>query len=245
MNSYHRLAAGATGRIFFVAPPPSGVRIAVDPCLPARPAEPVSPVSAALMMPRIRLFIYLGFAILVAGCGKPADDIRAYTVPREKEKEPAKKPAPEAQDKYRMLGAIIPAEQGYSWFVKFVGPTEVVSPLEGDFQTFVQSIRPDDKKPAWTAPPKWTEAPPRATRLATFKNGPAEMYLSGPFGGGLLENVNRWRKEVGLREVKETELKDAVTEIKLGDKTAYTVDLRGPTWSGGMPGMNAPFAGKR
>jgi hypothetical protein len=196
------------------------------------------------MTARVRPFVFLGLALFLAGCGKPVDDIRAYTVPREKE--PAKKPAgPETGDKFRMLGAIIPAEPGYSWFVKFVGPAEVVSPLEADFQTFVKSIRPDDKKPAWTAPPKWTEAPPRATRLATFKNGQAEMYLSGPFGGTLLDNVNRWRKEVGLRDVTEAELKDVTTEIKLGDKSAHTVDLRGPTWSGGMPGMNAPFAGKR
>jgi len=181
----------------------------------------------------------LAAAVVIASAGcRPDDDIRAYTAPKEAKATAAKPPADE---KYRMLGAIIPAEPGYWWFVKFVGPSEVVSPLELDFQQFVRSITPDEKKPTWTAPAKWTEAPPRQTRLATYRNGEAEMYLSGPFGGSLLENVNRWRKEVGLRELKEAELKDGTTEVKLGDKTAYTVDLRGPTWSGGMMGGKGPF----
>ena len=59
--------------------------------------------------------------------------------------------------------------------------------------------------------------------------------------GGLLENVNRWRREVGLRELKQDELADTLTETTLGDKKAYTVDLRGPTWSGGMMGGKGPF----
>jgi hypothetical protein len=176
--------------------------------------------------------------LVFTGC-KPEDEIRAYTAP----KEPTAKietPAA-ADDKYRMLGAVIPAESGYWWFVKFVGPSEVVSPLKADFDAFVAGIKPDEKKPTWTAPPKWTEAPARQTRLATYTNGSAEMYLSGPFGGTLLDNVNRWRREVGLRELKEAELNATLTEVKLGDKTAWTVDLRGPSWSGGMGGGKGPF----
>lgn len=175
--------------------------------------------------------------VLLAGC-KPEDDVRAYTAPKENT---AKAVKPDADSKYRMLGAVIPAEPGYWWFVKFVGPSEVVSPHKDDFDAFVKGVKPDAAKPAWTAPPKWAEAPPRPTRLATYTNGPAEMYLSGPFGGTLLDNVNRWRREVGLRDLKELELAENVTEIKLGDKTAYTVDLRGPTWSGGMMGGKGPF----
>lgn len=184
--------------------------------LPPRPVVPA--VLAAVVL-------------LSAGC-KPDDEIRAYTAP----KPPADAPVPPAEEKYRMFGAVIPAEPGYWWFVKFVGPTEVVTPLETDFYAFVQSIKPDEKKPTWTAPDKWAVAPARPTRLVTFTNGAAEMYLSGPFGGTLLDNVNRWRREVGLRDLKETELKGGVLETKLGDTTAYTVDLRGPTWSGGMMG---------
>ncbi len=176
-------------------------------------------------------------ALSSTGC-KPEDDIRAYTAPKENT---AKAVKPDPDSKYRMLGAVIPAEPGYWWFVKFVGPSEVVSPHKDDFDGFVKGIKPDATKPTWTAPPKWTEAPARQTRLATYTNGTAEMYLSGPFGGTLLDNVNRWRREVGLRELKQDELADSATELMLGDKKAYTVDLRGPTWSGGMMGGKGPF----
>lgn len=175
--------------------------------------------------------------LVVVGC-KPEDDIRAYTAPKENT---AKAVKPPADEKYRLLGAVIPAEPGYWWFVKFVGPSEVVSPHREGFDGFVKGIKPDATKPTWTAPLNWTEAPAKPTRLVTYTNGTAEMYLSGPFGGTLLDNVNRWRREVGLRELREPELADNVTEIKLGDKTAYTVDLRGPTWSGGMMGGKGPF----
>jgi hypothetical protein len=200
------------------------------------------------MKPTVRLSLaaaVIPAAGMLSGC-KPEPDVRTYTVAREPE--PEKKPAPpvgaEVGDKYRMLGAVIPAEPGYSWFVKFVGPAEVVSPLEADFDAFVKSIKPGSgsQKLAWTTPDKWTEAPPRPTRLVTLKNGAAEMYLSGPFGGTLLDNVNRWRKEVGLRELKQDELKETLTELPSNGGTATRVDLRGPTWSGGMA---APFAGGR
>lgn len=189
------------------------------------------------------LFGLLALALPGIGC-KPEPDVQTYTVPRENEAEKKPIQSPGGEDKYRMLGAIIPAEPGYSWFVKFVGPSKVVSPHEAAFDDFVKSIKPGTggQKLAWTVPPNWSEAPPRPTRLVTLKNGMAEMYLSGPFGGSLLDNVNRWRKEVGLRELKADELKDTVTELPSNGVTATRVDLRGPTWSGGMV---APFAGGR
>lgn len=189
---------------------------------------------------RVLAVATLAAAVCVASGCKPDDEIRSYTVPKEPTAKEKKPDAP-ADDKYRMLGAVIPAEPGYFWFVKFVGPSEVVSPHEAAFTTFVKSIKPDDKMPTWTVPATWTEAPPKPTRLVTLKNGAAEMYLSGPFGGTLQDNVNRWRREVGLRDLSEAEVKDGVAEVKLGDKTAYTVDLRGPTWSGGMAGGKGPF----
>jgi hypothetical protein len=79
-------------------------------------------------------------------------------------------------------------------------------------------------------------------RLVTFlppgEGKQPELYLSQPFGGSLLDNVNRWRGEVGLPPVKETELSSVVTEVKLGDVKAYRVDFSGPGGKNRMP----PFA---
>jgi hypothetical protein len=50
--------------------------------------------------------------IALVGCG-PSDPIRTYDVKREKDETPAVAAGP---DKYRLLGAIIPAGED-SWFV--------------------------------------------------------------------------------------------------------------------------------
>ena len=65
-----------------------------------------------------------------------------------------------------------------------------------------------------------------------------DLYLSDPFGGSPLANVNRWLGEVGAKQITEAELPGVLKEIKLGDKKAYRVDLRGP---GGKGGGMAPF----
>ena len=80
-------------------------------------------------------------AAFCVGC-KPKDEIRTYTVEKE-----AEKPAPPTADvKYRLLGAIIPDGKGYSWFVRFYGLTEQVSPHEADFQAFLNSIRIGERR---------------------------------------------------------------------------------------------------
>jgi hypothetical protein len=178
--------------------------------------------------------------VFLSGC-KPDEDIRAYTAPKENT---AKAEKPVADEKYRMLAAIIPADEKYFWSVKLTGPTEVVSPLEADFNTFVKSIKPgadSNAPPSLTPPAGWEEGPPGAMRLTTFKKNGVEMVLSTPVGGSHIENVNRWRKQLGLRELKTAEFAGSLTEIKVADKTAYTVDLRGPSWSGGMAGGKGPF----
>jgi hypothetical protein len=191
--------------------------------------RPVAPALAAAV------------ALLFTGC-KPDDDIRAYTAPKEPTAK-TEKPAA-TDDKYRMLGAVIPADDKYFWSVKLVGPAEVVTPLAPEFTAFVQSIKAGNDSnavPTFTPPAGWESVPPTSFRYATFTKSGVEMYLSRPASGGMLANVNRWRKEVGLRELKEAELNGTLTEVKLGDKTAYTVDLRGPSWSGGMGGGKGPF----
>jgi len=180
----------------------------------------------------------------LSGCG-PKDEIRTYNAPREKESEKAATPGGGSQAKgMRLLGLIIPKSTGESWFVKFSGPAEQIEPHVGAFDAFVQSIRvaPGAANPTYTPPPGWKEAPPRAMRLVTFlppgEGKQPELYLSQPFGGSLLDNVNRWRGEVGLPPVTEADLSSLVTEVKLGDAKAYRVDFSGPGGKNRMP----PFA---
>ena len=178
-----------------------------------------------------------------AGCG-PSDDVRTYTVPKATRKDTAASDQPDGPVKSRLIGAVIPAGAGQSWFVKFSGPVDAITAHEKAADEFIRSIRVTGGKPTWTAPARWKEGPPKAMRLVTFvppgDGKPPELYVSDPFAGTLLANVNRWRKEVGLKDVTEADLPAVATEVQLGDVKGHKVDFRGPGGTSGMP----PFMGK-
>ncbi len=196
-----------------------------------------------MTLPPTGRLVCCGIAIaLLAGCG-PKEEIRSYTVP---------KPEPEGGSggKYRLLGAIIPVGDGQSRFVKSAGPADKIDAVAPQFDTFVKSIRVTDpaKPVVYTVPEGWRPGPAKQMRVVTFLVGPpekpAEVYISDPFGGSLLDNVNRWRNEAGLPKITEEELPASVTEVDLGGVKSYKVDFQGPGGKTGMSGM-PPFAGGR
>lgn len=89
---------------------------------------------------------------------------------------------------------------------------------------------------AWTDPPGWKRETGSGMRVASYKlEGGVEVTvisLSGS-GGGDLENVNRWRGQMGLPPVQS--LQGAVTEIPSGHGPAKLVEFDGA----------GPQAGKR
>jgi hypothetical protein len=197
-----------------------------------------------------------GFALatiaLVSGCNNE-DTIRTYTVPKTTEPvAKAPRTTPETSGEVRLLGAFIPTgEPGYNWFVKFSGPSAVVSAAEGEFDQFLASMKylgeGASRKLDWKAPKGWRAAPAKQFRLATFLVGPADMpvecYISNPFGGDTLSNVNRWREgDAGLPKITEGELPSCTSEFKIGDVKCVRVDLTGPGPVGGKK-KNGPFQG--
>jgi hypothetical protein len=207
------------------------------PELPSRPCRILPALVAAL-------------AGGVVGCGG-GEGIRSYTVPKTTEPKVAGVAADqpgEGKPEVRLLAAAIPAGDDRSYFVKLLGPADVVTEHEAAFDAFLNSIRVtnDPAKPVtWTPPPGGRQLPARSMRLATFTLGPpgrsVDLYVSTPFGGSRRDNVNRWRRQdVGLKEVTEAEVPSVVTEIDLGGTKAYRVDYRGPGGTGGMGG-SAPF----
>ncbi len=104
-------------------------------------------------------------------------------------------------------------------------------------------VLPVKAKPiAYQVPEGWTEYPPRAGgfRVANFKVGqyadgrPVDVTVSplGGRSGSLLDNVNRWRKEVGLPDLAESELAKNVVSTDVGGVPGYAVDFAGPTSAG-------------
>lgn len=183
-------------------------------------------------------FAVVGCTILVplTGCSPP-EEIRTYTVKKQADAPAPTIEAPQGAIKSRILGGIIPIGNGGFYFLKFTGPVEKIDPHEKQLFALLSSIRLDDvrKAPTYTVPEGWKESGGAQMRLMSFNvgtPGTPDPYISTPLGGSLLDNVNRWRKEVGLADVTESQLPQVAPEILLGSKKAYKVDFRGP---GGAP----------
>ena len=83
----------------------------------------------------------------------------------------------------------------------------------------------------WDMPEGWTEVPPTEFRAANFvvdAESNSECYLTilPGQGGGLYENVNRWRGQIGLAP-QSTEEIDALPKRPLFGNPATIVDLEG------------------
>jgi hypothetical protein len=88
--------------------------------------------------------------------------------------------------------------------------------------------------PRWRLPAGWTELPGSGMRFATLVvepgNPPLEVRVTplSQAARDLVDNVNRWRLQIGLPAVMATEVGESVTEIRAGDATIEMVDLTGP-----------------
>jgi len=87
----------------------------------------------------------------------------------------------------------------------------------------------------WVVPGTWKSAPASAMRYASFTvagaNGDKADISVSVFagdGGGDLENVNRWRGQIGLEAVDAAALQTLVVPVKSRSGEITTVDLAGP-----------------
>lgn len=187
------------------------------------------------------------------GCG-PQDAIQTYESPKSVQAnqaqpaaqaaaEPETSLAPEqANEPGRMLAAIVP-DQDQLWFFKLLGAAEAVLPHSAGVEALFASIRPGDPAKGglqWDTPEGWTVRGPEGMRLATLTppGGGKSLELSvislpstGSLEDDLLNNVNRWRGQLGLPPMDATALKEHAQGTKPlgleGLQGAISVDLTG------------------
>ena len=94
----------------------------------------------------------------------------------------------------------------------------------------VSSSNPQIK---WQLPAGWSEVPPSAMRYASFNAGANENKVDVSIvtfpgdGGSDIENVNRWRGQIGLPPMSEAAITSQVTTLKGGDATFAAIDIAG------------------
>jgi hypothetical protein len=92
----------------------------------------------------------------------------------------------------------------------------------------------DASKPAWEVPSGWQETPGGQFLVAKFivtgeNKAQAAVNVSSSVGdgGGLVSNVNRWRKQLGLTELPEAEVLKQVTTMDVASGKAMLTEMTG------------------
>ena len=137
-------------------------------------------------------------------------------------------------------------------FFKIRGNADLTEAQKGDFIKWVAAVcdaqnqtaspqiaaaPPNDsgaRRIQWQTPQGWTEVPPSSMRYASF-SAPAEnggkidiSIVTFPGDGGSdADNVNRWRRQIGLAPVDASTVTSQVAPLKTADTTFSTTDIAG------------------
>lgn len=145
-------------------------------------------------------------AWMASGCGK--DEIRVYQSPKDT-------PVVAASDR----GAAAAGDGA-------------AGPSGGGTGT---AAEPADRAPVpWTVPAGWEEKPASGMRVASYavkrpdgRSADISVVALGGGSGGELENVNRWRDQIGLEPVTEAGLAGLRTLVAAGDRQVVMYELDG------------------
>ena len=147
-----------------------------------------------------------------------------------------------------------------SWFFKMTGEDVFVASQKENFLQFLKSIsfaenspveiatapvnqnENEDANSIWTIPPGWQSLPPSQFLLAEFAvNGAdgskADVNVAemGGEGGGLPANANRWRGQLGLPPLAETDLSALATSVDSVNGKIQIFDFSGTDSKTGKP----------
>jgi len=160
-------------------------------------------------------------------------------------------PGPAGGNQKRTLAAMA-VHGDRVWFLKLMGPSTQVEKHRGEFDAFVASLKfngPRDTIPqremndglAWTKPAGWENGgsqdpnpmqvvPRVVTLFAGDPLDPAQVVvtkLGGMSFGSILDNINRWRAQVGLPAVAKED-DQPKQQIQLAGNPAVFFDFSGP-----------------
>lgn len=140
----------------------------------------------------------------------------------------------------RTLAVLVPRDDA-TWFFKISGPESAVRADQTAFDGFVGSVTfaEGDKPVRWTLPDGWRLDPGGKSRskmiqrYATLRTSNGNEILITRLGAEpgtreLLGNVNRWRREIGLGAVAESELPTMSKVLAVAGVKSTRVDLLSP-----------------
>jgi hypothetical protein len=146
---------------------------------------------------------------------------------------------PAGEGQKRILGAMI-IDGDRVWFLKMAGGIVRVEKHKKEFDDFVSNLKLNGPRPersdelSYKTPSGWVSGGERPMRVLTFFAGdpsdPAELMvtrLGGTGFGELLDNINRWRGQVGLAPAARVEDQPSERTTLAGNPAAF-FDFTGP-----------------
>lgn len=166
-------------------------------------------------------------------------------------------PADGKKPNTRMLAAILPHGPS-TWFFKMTGDAALVEAQKSSFTQFLRTLRftGTSASPAvatearvpppstssntqglnWTVPDGWKEMPPSGMRKGSFavsgnQNMQADVSIVSLPGdaGGFLSNINRWRGQISLPPLTQTELSKLTTYLEVRGEQVALIDMISPS----------------
>jgi len=147
---------------------------------------------------------------------------------------------------FKMRGNSALAESQKAAFIQWIGTVQMGVAIANAGSAMpvtpsVAAVAPDHsvgaEKPQikWEAPEGWKTVAPTTMRYASFsvagqdgESADISVSVFGGEGGGDLDNVNRWRGQVGLEPVDAESLKTLIIPVKCKDAEISMVDMSGP-----------------
>ena len=136
---------------------------------------------------------------------------------------------------FKMRGNASLSEKEKAEFIKWVAAV-CNSQVENKPQQTAEMPSPDSPKPQlkWKIPEGWTEVPASSMRYASFsaaaENGASVDISIITFpgdGGSDADNVNRWRRQIGLEAVDEKAISSQINSLKAANMNFSTTDITG------------------
>lgn len=163
----------------------------------------------------MRFTVALGVSALAwmaAGCGK--DEVRVYQAPKD---------APASV-----------AAQAASGDSQGVGSTAGAAGSAAASASSTDNAASERPAVPWTVPAGWEEKPASGMRVASYavkrpdgRSADISVVAMGGGAGGELENVNRWRNQIGLDPVTEADLAGLRSIIPAGNRQVVMYELDG------------------
>ncbi len=151
----------------------------------------------------------------------------------------------------RIIAGIAPTNSA-TLFFKIRGNSELTEEQKPDFIKWVAAVcnaQTENKSPEmaampessappqikWQTPKDWTQVPPSTMRYATFstagENGGKIDISVVTFpgdGGSDVDNINRWRRQIGLAPADENAVTSEINPLKTEETDFSTTDIAGP-----------------